>query len=195
MAGESPAVILYDADANPMAVSDGVAVPANTKGILLMGETEEGKAERLRLEEDGKIKVASQPPVPPPGTTPFQLSQNDAELVITGTGSPHITDSAVIDDTLNLYLQIIIIGSQGDPAIDGTRIEIVWVEGATPTEHIISRIYVAQQTIATVVPDINKARDGTQLTGDGSTTKLRIKRSRLAQQGIEVDAEVRGYIK
>jgi hypothetical protein len=54
-------------------------------------------------------------------------------------------------------------------------------------------MYIGGQSLSFTLPDINEARDGTQMTGDGSTTKLVIRRYRLSNADSQVDVEVRGY--
>jgi len=54
----SPAVILYDASGNPMAVLDGVAIPASTPAMLIAGkEPASGNAKYVRVGTDGTVRV------------------------------------------------------------------------------------------------------------------------------------------
>lgn len=177
-----------------LAVADGVAVPANTRALLAAGADAEGVSRYLLCDGEGKLKVAAQPPSPPPGTTEFVLAQDDAELEVGPNPSYHETVSAAIPDGANLYLQAFTAGAAGDPSEKGSKVELYWREGATPTDHLIARIYLSGQTVVQTLPDVNKARDGTQMTGDaGGTTKLVLRRERLSTSAQEIDGEVRGY--
>jgi hypothetical protein len=145
------------------------------------------------VETDGSIKVATRPPQPPTGTTEFVLAQDEAELEVGPTPSYLETVSDPITNTHNLYLQIITAGAAGDPSEKGSKVEIYWREGAGPTDHLITRLYLGGASVQVVLPNTNKARDDTQMTGDGSTTKLVIRRERLSTSAQEIDCEVRGY--
>lgn len=57
MSGRSPAAILYDASGNPLAVQDGVAVPANTPSLLLAGKDINGYARHVKALPDGSIRT------------------------------------------------------------------------------------------------------------------------------------------
>ena len=37
MSMDSPVAVLFDTDGNPLSVQDGVAIPASTPGLMLMG--------------------------------------------------------------------------------------------------------------------------------------------------------------
>jgi hypothetical protein len=179
-----------------LAIADGVAVPANTRALLAAAADSEGIGRVLLCDGEGKLKVAAQPPTAPPGTTEFVLAQPEAELEVGPVPTFHETVSAAIPDGENLYLQTFVVGASGDPSEKGSKVEIYWREGATPTDHLISRIYLQGQTVVQTLSDVNKARDGTTLTGDaGGTTKLVIRRERLSTSAAEIDAEVRGYTK
>jgi hypothetical protein len=178
-----------------LAVADGTAIPANTRGLLLSGADAEDVARRLLCDGEGKLKVAAQPPTPPPGTTEFVLAQDEAELDVGPVPAFHETVSAAIANGEDLYLQSVSGGAAGDPSEKGSKVEVYWREGAGPTDHLIARIYLLGQTVVQTLPDVNKARDGTQLTGDGSTTKLVLRRERLSTSAAEIDGEVRGYTK
>lgn len=52
---DSPAVVLYDPSGNAMAVQNGVAIPANTKGLLLHGRDGSGDARSAEVLVDGSI--------------------------------------------------------------------------------------------------------------------------------------------
>jgi len=57
MALDSPAVILYDASGNPFAVQNGVAIPASTPGLLLMGS--DGTNSRyITVDSSGRAVIA-----------------------------------------------------------------------------------------------------------------------------------------
>jgi hypothetical protein len=162
-------------------------------GIPILGRDAEDKARFLFTEEDGTLRVASQPPSPPPGTIPFVLAQDDANLEVGPVPSYHDTESAVIANNVNLYIQTFVAGAAGDPSEKGSKVELYWREGAGPTDHLIARIYLTGQTVLETLPDVNESRDGTHLTGNGTNTKLVLRRERLSTSAAEIDGEVRGY--
>lgn len=162
-------------------------------GIPIVGRDYEDKSRYLFTEADGTLRVASQPPSAPPGTTEFVLAQDEVDLEVGPSPTFHESESAVIGNNVNLYLQTVIGGASGDPSEKGSKVEVYWREGAGPTDHLISRIYLSGQTVIETLPDVNKARDGTQMTGNGTNTKLVLRRERLSTSAQEIDGEVRGY--
>lgn len=56
----SPAVILYDANGNPLAFADGAAVGASAHGLLAMGASLDGTAHPVHCRQDGTLAVESQ---------------------------------------------------------------------------------------------------------------------------------------
>jgi hypothetical protein len=139
------------------------------------------------------LKVATRPQGIPAGTTEFVLAQDDVDLEVGPTPSYDETESAVIDNGHTLYLQSISSGAAGDPSEKGSKVEVYWREGAGPTDHLIDRLYVIGSSIQIQLPATSKARDGTDFVGDGSTTKVVIRRERLSTSAQEIDAVVRGY--
>lgn len=204
-----------------LAVADATAIPANTRSILMMARDPSGNARRLVAlkdgdtlngeygqsvlardkthaaryllsETDGALIVAAKPPSAPPGTTEFVLA-GDTPLTIGPVPNYHETVSAAIGNGINLFIQTVSAGAAGDPTENGSKVELYWREGTGPTDHLITRIYLSGQTVNLVTPNINAARDGTQLTGNGTNTYLVIRRERLSTAAQEIDAEVRGY--
>lgn len=53
---KSPVVVLYDAAGNALAVQDGVTIPADTPGILVHAEDEDGVAHRLQATTGGGLQ-------------------------------------------------------------------------------------------------------------------------------------------
>jgi hypothetical protein len=213
---KSPAAILYDAAKNAIkSVQDssdwllGIAARIHDgtnflrlkketdtwtteHGIPVVARDKEDVVRRLVAEEDGTLIVAAKPPSAPPGTTGFVLAA-DTPLEIGPVPSFHEVVSPAIGNGLDLYLQTIAAGAAGDPTENGSKVEIYWREGATPTNHLISRIYLVGQTVNLVLPNVHAARDGTALTGNGTNTYIVIRRERLSTSAQEIDAEVRGY--
>jgi hypothetical protein len=175
-----------------LAVAHGVAVPADTRGLLAMAADGQGSARRILCDGEGKLKVAAQPPTAPPGTTPFVLP-GDTPLVVGPVPVYEESASAVIGNGVKLYLQTLLAGAAGDPSEKGSRVEVLWEEGATPTRHLVTRVYVLGQSVLYTFPDVQVARDGTAMTGNGSNTKLILRRERLSVAAAEIDAEIRGY--
>ena len=190
---ESRAVILYDVNSKPLAIVDGVAIPADTPSLIISGRDAEDYAHNLVTDGVGVLKVSNQPPLPPAGATAFTLAVDEGDLEISAPPAYQEEESAFIGNGLNLFLQTFFSGAACDPNERGSRVDLLWREGGGPTDHIISRMYIAGQSLSFTLPDVNAARDGTQMTGDGTTTKLVIRRYRLSNPASEVDVEVRGY--
>jgi len=57
MAGESPAVVLYDDNGKPIAVQNGIAVPVGTSSLLISGQDAGGDARTLLTESDGTART------------------------------------------------------------------------------------------------------------------------------------------
>ncbi len=184
---------LYD-DVNQvaLAVAREATIPANTRGILILGEAQDGKSYAVRVSGLGKVAVESSLPGPPPGTTEFVLSADDP-LSVGPSPNYHETVSTAITNGEHLHIQFVAGGAEGDPSERGSMVEVYWREGGTPTDHLIERIFLTGETVYLSLPDTGKARDGTTLAGDGSTTKLVIRRERLSTSAQRVDAVVRGY--
>lgn len=53
---DSPAVILFDAEGKALAVRDGVAIPANTPGMIPLGKGTDGYSYFLRTVDDGGVQ-------------------------------------------------------------------------------------------------------------------------------------------
>jgi hypothetical protein len=58
MANDSPAVILYDADGNPIAIADGDAIQYFQKGIIFAGKTDDGYASFASIASTNALKIA-----------------------------------------------------------------------------------------------------------------------------------------
>lgn len=165
-------------------------------GFPVMGKTAADVARYVLMEDDGTVRVASQPPSPPPGTTEFVFAVDDAELDVGSGGdvsSPHTSLSPIIGNGLSLKLQQIQAGTEGDSSENGSVVEVYWREGGGPTDHLIDRFYVVGTSIQVPLPDTNKARDDTVMTGDGTTTRLAVVRRRLSVSALEIDFVVRGF--
>jgi len=188
-----PVALFDDVNEIALAVADGVALPANTRGLIIASVDGAGDVHFVQSDSEGNLRVASQPPQPPAGTTEFVLAVPDGSLEISAPPDYHETESSVIGSSVDLYLQSFTAGAGGDPSERGSRIDILWREGAGPTDHVVERVYISGQSVTITLPDVHKARDGQALTGDGTTTKLVIRRYRLSNADQEVDAVVRGY--
>jgi hypothetical protein len=220
MSARSPAVILYDSAGNPLAVENGVAIPANTKGTLLHGRDVGGVARSLLTEtdgkpsvaiygrdsgdidrvaqaqDDGKLVVATTLPKAPPGVTPFTFAVDEAELEVGAGGdvaSPHESLGAVIANGHTVTIQFVTAGGQGDPSEAGSICSLYWREGVGPTDHLIERLYISGQTVTVQLPSADQARDGTALVGNGTNTRLMVRRERVSTSGQQIDFVVRGF--
>lgn len=112
---ESPAVILYDANSNAMAVQNGVAIPANTKGLLLHGRDGSGDARVAEFLVDGSInRLRAEIPPNVVDSTNSSTSQLGASASFApGSGT----------DVSGFSSVAITVHSDVDSAADGMRFE------------------------------------------------------------------------
>lgn len=188
-------VKLVDSNDVALDLARGSAVPAGTRGLLVVGEDVDGVARAVdvridpndskrRLQIEGKVTLTA--PVAPPSTTAVTIAADTPLAITTDT-----TTSYIITNGKTFYIQQIACGSEGDSTERGSVVEVKYYDGAT--EHLVERIYVNGFTQYGVLPDTSKARDGTLMTGNGTTKTIRITRRRLSGASQEVDAVVRGY--
>jgi len=139
-----------------------------------------------RLLVDAKSQIV--PPVPPPSTTPRTIVPSGS-LGVSGNSTD--THNYVIPNGVTFTIQQVVTGAEGDPNERGSKVTVYYVD-ASSTTHVVQRIYL-QSTTVQVTPETSQAVDGTSMVGDGSTTQIRIDRTRLGGGTAEIDAVVRGY--
>lgn len=185
----SPAAILFDSAGNPLSIQPDVAIPADTP-LLLAGASDAASVARLlQVDGSGRLKTVVAPASPPAASTPISISQPEANLNVSNFAN---TDY-VIPNGQTFYLQQLTAGAEGDPTEAGSRVDVLYLDAAS-AEHLITRIYVAGQTLSVAYADVSSARDGTALAGNGTTTRIRLRRIRKGGGSQEIDAEIRGYI-
>ena len=179
-----------------MPVLDAVAIPASTAAMLFAGKGPTGNARFVQMVFDGEDsiyrvavsgKVSVQIPPPPEGGVEKQVSQNDANLDVSTT---HDT-TYVITNAKTFVIQQVVVGAEGDPNEKGSKVEIIYYDGTT--EHLVDRIYISGTSLFGNYPDASQARDGTAMTGNGTTKTIIIRRTRLGGAALEIDCVVRGY--
>lgn len=153
-------------------------------GTLISGVDANGLTREVRVDADGNMLVAVVIETVPLGATGVVVAADTPLAVDT-----HDT-AYVIPNGVTFHLQQFIIGNE-DPT-KGARIEIIYYDGTT--EHVVMRSYGAGFTVSVPFPNINEARDGTLMAGNGSTKTIIIRRTKLTGTNIEIDATVRGYI-
>jgi len=191
----SPAVLLYDADNNPIFKSCGDSFQQSHSAIPMLVRKDDDTYCMPVLDSNFALKVSGSPPVPPPATTPFglyapRLGTSDP-LVVGGTED---SDSEAIGNGEKFYLQQLVPGAEGDPSDKGSKVEIYWVTGAGEVEHLLTRRYVQARSISYLYPNWHTTRDGTSMVGDGTYTKIRIRRTRMGGGSPEIDVELYGYL-
>lgn len=142
-----------------------------------------------QLEIVGTMAVTTPPA--PPATTPITISADDP-INVSGSTSPAITDF-VIPDTKTFTVTQVVAGAEGDSNDKGSKVELYYVDSSS-VEHLISRLYLIGDSRESF-PNTAITRDNTEMIGDGVNTKIRIKRIRLGNASLEIDALIRGYIK
>ena len=157
---------------------------SNLRTLALVEDTSDNI---WRLAVQGKVSISA--PMVPPATTAVIVAA-DTPLAIGSGSSPHDTEYVISNGT-TFTLQSIVAGAEGDPAEGGSRIDVVYVDSGS-TEHLVSREYINGFTTV-IYPDTSKARDNTTMTGNGTTTKIIVRRVRLSGGSVEVDAVARGF--
>lgn len=177
-----------------VALNNGDVLDDTQPVLVIGGKSDQSDIARpILLDDYGAVKTVNTPPVPPPNATAVAVSQDDTYLSIDGTDSPDDTEYT-IPNGKTFYLQNLLGGAEGDPSEKGSRLDAVYIDSSS-VEHVISRLYLVGQTISSVFADTPVARDGTQMNGNGSSTKIVLRRIRLSNAAQEVDGEIRGYIK
>jgi hypothetical protein len=101
------------------------------------------------------------------------------------------TTNFLIPNGVTFNMTQITFGAEGDPNEKGSKATVSYVDSGG-IEHIVERLYFTGFT-AQIFPDTDKARDGTTMSGNGTTTYIRILRERLGGAALEIDCVVRGY--
>jgi hypothetical protein len=111
---DSPAVVLYDSSGNAMAVQNGVAIPANTKGLLLHGRDGSGDARAAEVLVDGSInRLRTEIPPNVVDSNNSSTSQLTVGASFTGSGT----------DVSGFSSVAVTVHSDQDSAADGMRFE------------------------------------------------------------------------
>lgn len=128
-------------------------------------------------------------PTPPAGATIVQVPADDPLDV--GPSPTYRNTDYPIPDGKTLYIQQIIVGSQGDPTEAGSKVEVIYHDGSD--DHLVQRIYVAGATVFVPFDDLSIARDQAVMVG-GTGKYLRISRIRMSVSKQEIDAVLTGYL-
>lgn len=140
----SPAVILYDANGKALAVEDGVAIPANTPGVLIHGRDDSGDARVAEFVElDGVHRLRAE-------VRPAQghwTSQIDSGNSVSGPENQLGNGGAFSPSGVDVsgYAAVAItIHSDQDSAVDGMRFE--WSMDGTNWDDVYKFNLVASQS-------------------------------------------------
>lgn len=139
---------------------------------------------KYRLSIQGKVSVSA--PISPPAATDVTISA-DNPLTVNGSS----TTDYIIPNGVTFNISQITYGAEGDPNEKGSKITVSYIDAAA-VSHVIDRVYFTGFT-GQIFPDTSTARDGTVLTGNGTTTLIRLVRERLGGSGLEIDCVLRGY--
>lgn len=124
----------------------------------------------------------------PPAATAVNIYASDP-LELSNSNSPHDT-SYTITNGKYFKLQRIIMAAGKDPSEKGTMIELIYKDS---TEHLVCRLFIDQTTSEMQFADLDKARDGTSMAGNGSYTMI-LRRTRLSSASQHIDVHVQGYV-
>lgn len=178
---------LYDTDPE-VTGRQAEGQPFDGAPIVIGGKDDSGNVKTSTIDDSGRLRVIQASLVPPVGANPFTVSIPDADLSFITTND---YDGPLVPNGETLFLQLALAGSELDGS--GNRVDLIWVEGAGATEHLIERFFAHGPSQSYILNDIDTARDGTVLTGNGSNTFLRIRRVRLSGSAMQCDVSVRGY--
>jgi len=186
---------LVDPAGDPLAKQEGASVVGTPYGIPMVGTddsteyhiitvTEDIQDFKHRLAIEGKVSVSA--PTAPPAATSVSIPA-DTPLDVSNTETTEWT----IPNGVTFTLSQITYGAEGDPNEKGSKITVYYVDsGGTP--HVIDRAYFTGFS-GQIFPDTSEARDGTSMTGNGTSTLIRIVRERLGGATLEIDCVARGY--
>ena len=175
------------ADTDPEVVGAQLVGEAFGGAPVVIGSVDpSGNVATTRVDSAGRVLSSPAEVLVPEGATPFSLYVPVADLDVNSTTD---TDSLAIPDGQTLYIQCLVIGSEGDGR--GSLVELIWLENTT--EKLITRRIINGTHRPFAFNNLSNARDGTDLTGALGNRKLRIRRSRLSSGRRIVDAEVHGY--
>lgn len=168
-------VQLVDELGNPLAIQNGFGSEV-TKGLILMGEDNDGFLRRIRVEDDGRL-ISSASVTNPPNSIPLVMSSVD--FVISETFTDYIIPNGV-----TIIVQQFNAGAEGDT--DGSKVELILYSDNSHSvvEEIYSVLYVNGSNGS---DSINRA-----ITGDGVKT-LSMKKRRLAGSAKEIFGKWQGY--
>lgn len=172
---ETGSVELVDENDVPLAIENGTSNPV-TKGLILMGEDNDGNLRRIRTEDDGRL-ISSASVTNPPNSIPISESSIDVvanELFI----------DYVIPNGVTIIVQSFNAGAEADA--DGSKVELILYSDNSHTviEEFYSVLYVNGSNGS---DSINQA-----ITGDGVKT-LSMRKKRLAGAGKEIFGKWQGY--
>jgi len=199
MTSSVPIVVASDQTQLPLRV-DGASGSSFPSYVIALGSKQSGAStlrslaskfdateSEYRLLVDAKAQLT--PPVAPPSTTPKTVTSS-TPLTVTGN-STHTADY-IIPSGKTFHMQQVVCGAEGDPNERGSKVEIFYVDSSS-VEHLVERIYLQSTTQYGIYPDTDSARDGTLMSGNGTTTLIRINRIRLGGGNAEIDVVLRGY--
>jgi hypothetical protein len=172
---ETSSVQLVDENDIPLAIQNGTSNSV-TKGIILMGEDNDGNLRRIRTEDDGRL-ISSASVTNPPNSIP--ISQSSIDVV-----ANELFIDYIIPNGVTIVVQEFNAGAEADS--DGSKVELVLYSDNTHSvvEEFYSVLFVNGSNGS---DSINKA-----ITGDGVKT-LSIRKKRLAGAGKEIFGKWQGY--
>lgn len=152
-------------------------------GTIISGVDSDGVTHKIAVDGNGNIGVRVVPNVPPAGVS-ATLIFADTPLTV----SSHDT-TFTIPNGETFHLQRVLSGNE-DPT-KGASVEIIYYDGTT--EHLVWRGFYAGFSVPIDFPDLSIARDGTAMTGDGSTKTIIVRRAVFTGGAIAIDSTVQGF--
>lgn len=117
MSLESPVAIIYDGAGNPLAVSDGVAIPASTTGLMPLG-SDGTNARYLKVDSSGRLVVVGAGTAGTPAGGVLSIQGVSGGTVVPVSGTVTITDPAEGATGSAIPATAILIGGS-----DGTNLQ------------------------------------------------------------------------
>jgi hypothetical protein len=153
------------------------SINPDAKGLVLLGESSNGKLTRLRTTDDGRLVSTAQVTNPPASTPIFEVQQSP----VTGVDD----QDYIIPLGNEVVLQSLSAGAEADT--DGSKVELFYFTDATKlTGVLLSALYV-------------NGSNGTETTifktpaGNGLDGRITLRRSRLAGPQREIYGKWVGY--
>ncbi len=123
-------VKLVDSDGNEATTTEAASITAATPGIVVLGKDSSGLAQAIPLGSDGRVQVATPPPVAPAGTTAVDSSAY-------GDVNANTTSETAYVITNTKTLKILRFQGGSDVSNDGSKVELYYQPNGNTTGQVL----------------------------------------------------------